>query len=1540
MPDQQQPMAPGGVNTFSKGMVKDHNETFLGEGIYTHARNAVNNSHDGQIGVIGNEPSNFKCVQLPYTLIGSVYVSESKWVVFTTDDINSEIGIFDENLCGSELAYQKLVNSSCLNFKRTNPITAIYRKRYDCERIIYWDDGLNPTRSVDIDRLDYTSSLPNLPFEYTETNVNGCILKKYTSTLDCEKIRIVPRIQHPCLILTKGVSAGSLPNGSYQVCIAYTVNQVRVTDLIGLSEVQSVFTHENTSSSLKLTISNMDSSFDEFEVVLIAAFNQQTVAKSIGFYSTSQGTILIDRLDNEFVNVPLSEVVLRTEPVEKSDAIYTLNNYVLRLGVYSKYKFNYQLQANDIKANWVVVKYPFDYYSKGGNNTGYMRDEQYSFFIRWVYNTGEFSESYHIPGRKGSIDELSDSSSLDAFESLEGVIIKKWQIENTAVITSSTQSTLSDGGVVIAKGLMGYWESTEKYPGDRPDIWGPLCGQAIRHHKMPDVSISDMLNHFSDDGGSINILGVQFDNIAHPLDQNGDIISSIVGYEILRGSREGNKTIVAKGLLNNMREYPIPGNISNKGLMQNYPYNDLRADSYLTTEEQDGYNGSATPSSSKMSGYRQDIFSFHSPEVSFSNPYLSLSEVKVYQQLNGISTGSFTTPYKHPKFKVLTDADSVIGSIVGVISAATIFSKGIEIGATADNPIGMKIGPLPPFPTASSILPTVSSTGAPLVPSLATLASDAAYVGNLVTWGIEAAQAIIFIATFAELQKEKFLSLMMMLIPKGQFAAQYTSHGFYNKSVTNKAGNIRRKVIDVSYVGNGVQQFGVGHQINNLNRSKVVVVKTSKTLPNPTLQDNSRYTMGDINTELNVNNTTNISSYYGALKTSLPSQYGQLESIKQLPISTCIQASNPKKNQVVSSDVMFGGDIYINRFTEKNTMFFFNSWLMGEPDEIEYDYTLYTNVPYPRFWLNSIEQKRSLLMTSSKYRVLDKRESEITYVRKGYFYLFNSGVRDFFVESEINLGYRDWDDDIAKRHYDPARYTDLVSLFRSDVIRSGNFYKYDYSLSISKLFNSSISWGNMLPRDYNPTTASTCYVYRPNRVIYSLPQNDQSKQDAWRLFLANNFKDFRSRVTSIKAINKTGALFMMKYASPVMFIGTEELKLNGTNTAVTIGNGALFANNQNLQSTANAEDSYEYGSNQSRFSSINTTHGVFWVSQNQGKIFVYAPHKGENMVDITANGMMKYWFAKYLPSQLLKVYPGYIQDDNTIIGVGVQMSYDATNEIIYVSKKDYKPLTDKLTYDVNGNFYNNGQKVELTDTTYFEEASWTASFDPKSKMWISFHDWIPTLTLAGRLHLMSVNSDSIWMHNVRCDSYCNFYGIDYPFDIEFVSSTGQQVNSVRNIEYLLEVYKMHNDCKDKFHVLDTNFDYAIVYNSEQISGTLHLNLMDRNNPLTILGYPKIYSDHIDINFSKVEQKYRFNQFWDITKDRGERNSSIDVPMFNTSANGYEYPINPEYVNYDKVSLERKKFRHTINKVFLRKSLSGNQKLLFKISNVKNLNSPR
>jgi hypothetical protein len=1514
------------TNLFNKGMVKDFNDTFVGEGLWTHARNAVNNSHDGQIGVIGNEPSNLHCVTLPYTMIGCIHLTDDTWAIFTTDDVNSEIGIFDESDC----TYTKKINAPCLNFKKSNLITGASRGRFDCDRLVYWSDGLNPDRFVDLE---------NPPFKYTETVTNGCVVKNYTDQLDCEEIRMASFITHPCIILEKGKASGTLPNGSYQVAIAYTINKVKVTDYLGLSEVQSLFSHQNVSSSLEVKITDIDKDFEEFELVLIVQLNAQTIARRVGYYSTNQGTIYLDALSNDFVTIPITQIVVRTEPIEKSDAIYTVNNYMLRVGVYSKTKFNYQPQANSIEARWVAVEYPFNYYVKGGNNTGYMRDEQYAFFIRWIYNTGERSESYHIPGRAPVSTDLSIAVGEDVFETTDGISAKEWQVSNTATVENTTTSVLADGGRVVAKGKMGYWESTELYPSNRVDIWGSLCGQPIRHHKFPDITIEGggVVNHFSNDGNTITILGVEFQNITRPLDINGKVISSIVGYEILRGSREGHKTIISKGLLNNMREYSIPNQTNITGLYQNYPYNDLRPDSYLTPQEQLGNNGSPDPKSTKLSTYKKDVLSFHGPDVTFSTPFLNTSELKIYQEIYGESNGRFEIPYKHPKFKVPTDFTSTITKLLSIVqtvsSVAGALGGGFDLSMEASEDVPIKV-PLTLTPSYAGDTAQVLGSGASpltIIQYVASTVANVAVIGVLATTGI-----------LSSVYNEQFMRLFLYLIPYRQYAAQYVSHGYYNKSLAKPEGNRRRRILEASYVNNDVQSFTANqesYQINNFNRSKFVILKTNTEISNPSTVDDSRFLISERNGKLYSTYQSKISGHYGALKIALPSQYGQLDSLKQLPISACIENLPNTSVTKFTSSVHFGGDIYINRFTEKNSMLFYNTWLYGEPNGTEFDYSLYFSMPYPRFWINNTELSGGLFKLANDFRVLDHRKSSTFHVNRGYFYLFNSGVRDFFVESEVNVAYRDWEDTTEKRHYDYNGLTDLSTLFRSDVIKEVNYYKYDYSLSVSKLFNAQITWGNMLDRDFDPAKAESCFSYYPNRVIYSLPQQDESKKDSWRVYLANNYKTFGGRITAIKPINKTGALFMMDYQSPLQFMGVEELRMDTTGAKITIGDGALFSGPQQLQALVNSDESYEYGSCQNKYATLGCQYGVFWVSQNQGKVFQY----GGQLKEISKEGM-KWWFAKYLPSALLTKYPLYPHYDNPIKGVGVQMMYDNTNEIIYITKKDYKPLLSNMVHDTDGKFYTvvNGQKTyyDFNNSQAFEDASWTISYDPKSETWVSFHDWKPTFTIPGKNHFMSVDVNSIWRHNVRCDSYANFYGKDYPFEVEFISATGQQVNSVRNIEYLLEAYKTHNNCADKFHLLDENFDQAIISNSEQISGLLELSIKPKNNPVAALSFPQVLANSIKILFSKEENKYRFNQFWDITKDRGEFNTQVNEPMFNTKANGYEYNINPKYVNYSKAALERKKFRHNVNKVLLRKVKSGDVKLLFKISNQKVIQSYR
>jgi hypothetical protein len=237
-----------------------------------------------------------------------------------------------------------------------------------------------------------------------------------------------------------------------------------------------------------------------------------------------------------------------------------------------------------------------------------------------------------------------------------------------------------------------------------------------------------------------------------------------------------------------------------------------------------------------------------------------------------------------------------------------------------------------------------------------------------------------------------------------------------------------------------------------------------------------------------------------------------------------------------------------------------------------------------------------------------------------------------------------------------------------------------------------------------------------------------------------------------------------------------------------------------------------------------------------------------------------------------------------------------------------------------------GPKIKLGNPVYFQDASWTVSYDPKSEKggWISFHDWHPDLCIPSRKNFLTVTHNStgqgqIWRHNARRDDFVNYYGTYYPFEVEYIASTKLSVNTLRSVEYYMECYKYIDGRLDRFHLLNWNFDRAIVYNTEQVSGLLDLNLANPNDPFGNLAFPNLtLTPSYNILYNKVEQKYRFDQFWDITNDRGEFNPASQQAIWITDPNGYTRVLNINNLDYNKAQTQRKKFRHYTNKVILTK----------------------
>lgn len=1627
-------------NTFEQGINTDIQDFHSSNKAYTYARNAADNSATGDLGSIKNEPANKLCTSAPYKIIGTIHLENTQWVIFSTDNINSEIGLFDEKDC----SYTTIVNAQCLNFKDSNLISGASRPTFDCSYRVYWQDNLNPDRSLDIQ---------DVPWVQECEIIDDCEFCTDTEELDCDKILLESLIQQPCVTLERGPSGGNILNGSYYVQIAYAINGQVVTDYFLPSNILSLFEHGNINTSIIINVDNLDENFDEYEVVIVQQIAEKTSARSLGLYSTGQNKITVDFVDPTLPAVKLGNLIITNPIAERSEGIFSVGNYLFRTGITGKFDFNYQPWANQIVTKWQTIEYPHYYYRDGGTNVGYMRDEVYSFFIRWVYSTGDKSRSYHIPGRAPqqyvapdgtgtyNEDDLYTAINDNNIENLQGTDPYVFEMFNTANGSTITPITLPDGGIVTAEGQMGYWQSEEIYPNDKPDVWDDLCGKPIRHHKFPENTLyestgsSTITNHYTED--VIRILGVKFENIQPPVDNNGNVIPNIIGYEILRGSRDGNRTVLYKGLINNMREYEIPKEVivGRQGLYPNYPFNSLLPDPFNSTDEVTyepltGNSGTQQFPNKYQNyfpnpNYSQNHFTFHSPDTMFNKPFLSMKELKIYGAMYGEAECNYSEVRNHPKHVFVTDLTFWVSVVFGVANAV-----GKAVGTKTFTKKGADYSKYPIFignPTNFADAFTNAAAGSGIFAGDASLTFTAdeindqlnqiiaAFTGidntentlsgaNAISAGANAIagatgvtnkgidisytgkrtlplylKTIINIPTFNSDVAEgadALLNLIRNVSKKRNFATQFFGYCGYENFASPYTTNRRRLINEANYLDSQLQNYLTTHRINNILRPKTVALDTDASsivedlvgnLADNTFKNILLSDQPDANKPFEIF-TRRASSHYVALKTRLRSQYGKLNNIRQLPASYCTLEYN---GTTTESTTIFGGDVYIGKYQEKNTFYHFYRWLYDLPDFAEWNYHLYDAVQHTAFWMDTepfdyMEFVTSIgnafqsavqtdgsavttffqnLVTPSDKHCFDRVSGAddgaslidgngIFTVRNAYMYLFHSSVRDFFVETELNIDHRDYLDSNAGKHWDALQ--NLQEMFDPSIIEAGNVYKLDRSLSVNELPYTKISWSLLQDNDYDPVKYETCYTDYPLRLLYSLPQQVSLKQDNWSVFLANNRKDFRSKVVSIKAIQRTGILLLFQNDSPGIYPGVDELQLK-SGTSITVGDGGLFT--REMQRLSNSDQEYEYGSAQNRRGIVNTPVGVFYISQEQGKIFSLAG--GLQEITLVDN---EYWFNQYLPYQIIKDFPEFDLLDNPVKGVGCQIIYDNEYRTLYFCKKDYKlkdKYKDQLTYIGNGEFdYRGFLKVTLDNEEFFENASWTVSYDPISGKDISWHDWHPNLSMGAKNTFMTIVGQSIWKHNNRCDLYCNFYNKDYPFEIEFKVDTTPGVTTIRNIEYYMEVFQYSENCRDRFHVLDFNFDEAVIYNTEQVSGLLKLNLSPKNNSSLLASYPIVGLNQIDILYSKEEQKYRFNQFWDITNDRGEFSPTVTESIWNTQSNGYIKTLNPVNLNYSKNELQRKKMRHYDTRFLLRRNVSGNKNMQLMLTDTKHQYSPR
>jgi hypothetical protein len=616
MADQEQGNIRQEFNLARIGLNLDSSINQVEKGKLTYALNAAVENFDANSVNYQNEPGNELCLNFPenFHLIGEHFIQEQNKHVFflvNPETGDSEIGYMDNNDC----IYHTYISGACINFDINYPIHKAVHKISNCTTEIYWTDGLNPRRYLDLNP-------ENAPW-VTVIGENGCDIVTEVGVVDCNKLKVQPNFNIPELNVVDVVNGGELTAGVYQFAIQYSnatgdgyTSYYSVTNPTPIANPQLTTPNFNytVGKSIVVNVSDLDITgyFQYYNLAVIKTINAIASVELIGTYFIDDASRNITYTGQALTNIPLStaDIFEKYPYYDIAQDLTTAQDILIWDNLTSIDRTNYQMIANRINLQWETYKIPStENYANALNATnlrGYLRDEVYAFEIVFLLANGKQTDGFHIPGRvKTPTDEFPHVpvTDPDFIGTPSNVTYSEyWEIYNTASVTGNALGVNIGNATPYQYGEFAYWESQELYPCNT-EVWGTLAGLPIRHHKFPDVLVSP---HFESAQPDI-ILGkyaveMQTANAVFPIGVKVDVqniqqlISSstltqqqkdeIVAFKIVRGDRSTNRSIVAKGILRNVGRYDREGT---SYYYPNYPYNDLNKDPFLL-EKNNAFN--------------------------------------------------------------------------------------------------------------------------------------------------------------------------------------------------------------------------------------------------------------------------------------------------------------------------------------------------------------------------------------------------------------------------------------------------------------------------------------------------------------------------------------------------------------------------------------------------------------------------------------------------------------------------------------------------------------------------------------------------------------------------------------------------------------------------------------------------------------------------------------------------------------------------------------------------------------------------------------
>ena len=1077
-----------------------------------------------------------------------------------------------------------------------------------------------------------------------------------------------------------------------------------------------------------------------------------------------------------------------------------------------------------------------------------------------------------------------------------------------------------------------------------------FCQQPIRHYKFPDNHVMPFINSDTrtyDTPSEIYPIGVLVNediiNVFLDFAVDSGFITkeqrgTVVGYEIYRGDRRLNRSVLATGVAYDMYKW-----ISEDGkinLYPNYPYNDL-SDDYYNYKTHERFTTINHPF------YKQGNvwYSFCSPDIYFNKPEMP-TEVSIEGFLQGNATGSFVQVEDHPKWTILgSRAYRMANQLANIESIATIAAQiAEELQIRAQSAYVGLVTNLSVAMLFTSMITTISQTLAKRPVLYGKYRYD--WLNTFINNGPRRNHAYYYASVGFYNSMTSFLSEEQYERNRirGLSTVKELKNGIYPISDSSFTSTMVSKSADDDYE---IDPEGNLIYINNIDRESSMFMSFGD--PGSSTMDESGITSTDF--KYLVEYPTHVKNFDTSRVTDLvtrrndpiagevdvmhkyltainvpyikamryvPDQYGGIENIRWVSIGDVCYFKEDGGQRM-----LYGGDIFISRFALKRKFPFFynNAFRIG--DMIPFPYMDYHNVGYPRYFVNYdtgddmleiTDNERFNSWTSSQkgtYSFFPNRLSlyelngfmeDDKYVN-GRFYLWMYGIPQFLVESEINCNFR-LEGTQPNEWFYPAVGDYIWWTQEKNVsIHQDNDYR------ISPIYFARTTFTpKFLPATYERKFYD-CAYQRPNGVIWSRKDvSENSQTDPWLTYRPLDYHEFPTKngfLIHMKCIESEQIL--ARFEDQVSLHNAIDVIKERTLTQSELGTGGLFASRPLEYNTTDLG----YSGSQST-EIVSSEYGHFWVDVKRAQVFMTDPN-GRNLKELSVG--ISHWLKNHLPFKILKYSiineetgePMTYQDvDNKFISLGLTLGWDNLYKRVFITKKDYIPVKDSSGYLFKeGRFYYGGAEVSLHDGNYFEDVSFTLAYSCKKQEWISYYSFMPDIYIEKQSYFMSGKNFSkddseigLWSHLLTNKSFQKFYGTTYQFILEVPVKETYQGSILASVEYELDARKYTDNVN---YTLDrkVGLDSVVIYNDTNNSGELRLVPEVKNDLTQKVMYPRTGDSYSEILDTEVYRRHKINDFFNRIED--DRDGDVH---WDKDANDINKELNPAVFTFSSRWLDR------------------------------------